>query len=118
MHSQTDQIDAPTTDGSAGARKLASRVGSGGDARSGESPDASTHFQCQHLWSAVGADGCMECLWCHAIDRVAVANAPVNEPEEEPCLRCGKSTLDTGWECTECGWDGICVYGPKKHTAV
>lgn len=23
-------------------------------------------FQCQHLWSAVGADGYMECRWCMA----------------------------------------------------
>lgn len=42
MHNQTDQMDAPETDGSAGVRKLASRVGSGGTARPGESPGAST----------------------------------------------------------------------------
>lgn len=40
---------------------------------------------------------------------------PGKEPEEEPCLRCGKPTLDTGWECTECGWDGINVYGPIEN---
>lgn len=22
------------------------------------------NFQCQHLWSLVGADGYRECLWC------------------------------------------------------
>lgn len=71
----------------------------------------------EHCWSVPSDDGVRECLWCPAIDRVAVANAPGKEPEEEPCLRCGKPTLDTGWECTECGWDGIDVYGPKKSTA-
>lgn len=64
MHSQTDQRKPPMRAGHAG--NLASRAGSGGIASAGESPAASTHFQCQHLWSTVGADGYMECLWCRA----------------------------------------------------
>ena len=44
MHKQTGQMDAPETDGSAGVRKLALRLGSGGNVRSGESPDASTFY--------------------------------------------------------------------------
>jgi len=56
MHKQTGQMDAPETDGSAGVRKLALRLGSGGNVRSGESPDASTFYPkggmcaaCAHL---------------------------------------------------------------------
>lgn len=26
------------------------------------------------------------------------------DEEEQPCLKCGGPT-DTGWECTECGYD-------------
>ena len=41
MHNQTDQRKSPMRAGH--AKNLASRVGSGGNARSGESPDASIH---------------------------------------------------------------------------
>lgn len=64
MHNQTDQRNRPMRAGH--GENLALRVGSGGYVRSGGSPDASTHFQCQHLWSSVGSDGYMECLWCRA----------------------------------------------------
>lgn len=33
------------------------------------SDEPASHFQCPHLWSAVGADGYMECLWCRAKQR-------------------------------------------------
>lgn len=69
MHKQTDQTERPMRAGH--GDKLASRLGRGGNVRVGESPAASTHFQCQHLWSAVGADGYMECLWCRAKQRPA-----------------------------------------------
>lgn len=42
MHNQTDRTNLPEPDGSAGREQAASRVGSGGDVRSGESPDVST----------------------------------------------------------------------------
>ena len=42
MHSQTDHANRPMRAGH--AEKMASRVGSGGNARSGESPDASTFY--------------------------------------------------------------------------
>lgn len=42
MHSQTVHVDAPEPEGSAGVRKLASRAGSGGSVRAGESPAVST----------------------------------------------------------------------------
>jgi hypothetical protein len=29
------------------------------------------------------------------------------------CLACGKDALDTGWECTECGYDCTPWYAPK-----
>lgn len=35
----------------------------------------------------------------------------MNDLDDTPCLQCGQNhTLDTGWECTECGWDGFEVY--------
>lgn len=43
MHNQTVHVEQPETDGSAGRAKVASRVGSGDDDRSGESPDFSPH---------------------------------------------------------------------------
>ena len=61
MHNQTDQMEQPMRDGH--AVKLASRVGSGGHDRSGESPDAPT-FQCNHFWSTQDGEGRMQCLWC------------------------------------------------------
>jgi hypothetical protein len=30
---------------------------------------------------------------------------------DEKCLVCG-GELDTGWECNDCGWDGIYWYNP------
>lgn len=30
---------------------------------------------------------------------------------DELCLQCG-GELDTGWECNDCGWDGIDWYYP------
>ncbi|WP_164738889.1 hypothetical protein [Xanthomonas arboricola] len=32
------------------------------------------------------------------------------DPEQEVCLRCGSRALDTGWECTECGYDNMPHY--------
>ena len=32
------------------------------------------------------------------------------DPEQEVCLRCGSRGLDTGWECTECGYDNMPHY--------
>lgn len=32
------------------------------------------------------------------------------EHEEPCCLRCGSSALDTGWECTDCGYDCMPFY--------
>lgn len=29
------------------------------------------------------------------------------------CLKCGKDALDTGWECTECGYDNRPWYYPQ-----
>lgn len=46
MHNQTDHVNAPATEGSAGVQKLASRVGSGGVARVGVSPTASAFCAC------------------------------------------------------------------------
>ena len=54
MHNRTDQMELPMR---------------AEHARAGESPATSAHFQCQHLWSAVGADGYMECRWCRAKQR-------------------------------------------------
>src|SRR6185437_13609769 len=56
----------------------------------------------EHCWSVPSADGVRECLWCNAIDRVAVANAPRKEPEEEPC---GKATLAETSMDTKTGYD-------------
>lgn len=40
------------------------------------------------------------------------------DPEDERCLRCGSMHLDTGWECTECGYDNFEHYSkPKSSTA-
>lgn len=37
--------------------------------------------------------------------------------EAERCLRCGSPHLDTGWECTECGYDNMDHYRtPKDNT--
>lgn len=34
-------------------------------------------------------------------------------PADGPCLKCGKDALDTGWECTECGFDNRPWYYPE-----
>ena len=35
-------------------------------------------------------------------------------PEDDgPCQNCGERALDTGWECTECGFDNIDWYYPQ-----
>lgn len=38
--------------------------------------------------------------------------------DDEHCLRCGSANLDTGWECTECGFDNFHVYGPPSQRTV
>ena len=30
--------------------------------------------------------------------------------EDEFCYRCGSRFLDTGWECTDCGFDNMPIY--------
>ncbi|MBV6782124.1 hypothetical protein KWH04_16050 [Xanthomonas campestris pv. trichodesmae] len=32
------------------------------------------------------------------------------DDDDQRCLRCGYPTLDTGWECTECGYDNMPHY--------
>lgn len=36
------------------------------------------------------------------------------DSEEERCLRCGSMFLDTGWECTDCGYDNLPHYSTPK----
>ncbi len=36
-----------------------------------------------------------------------------HDPDDTPCIRCGKDALDTGWECTECGFDCRPFYYPQ-----
>lgn len=36
------------------------------------------------------------------------------DPEREICLRCGSIFLDTGWECTDCGYDNLPHYAKPK----
>lgn len=34
--------------------------------------------------------------------------------DAQPCLKCGAAdALDTGWECTECGYDNMPWYYPE-----
>lgn len=33
--------------------------------------------------------------------------------DKQRCLRCGEDALDTGWECTECGYDNMPWYHPQ-----
>jgi hypothetical protein len=40
---------------------------------------------------------------------------PVPDPDDCPCIRCGKDALDTGWECTECGMDCRDFYYPQHQ---
>lgn len=35
------------------------------------------------------------------------------DPDAQRCLKCGKDALDTGWECTECGYDNMPWYRPQ-----
>lgn len=35
------------------------------------------------------------------------------DDEEQPCIKCGGAT-DTGWECTECGFDSRDWYFPNR----
>ena len=39
------------------------------------------------------------------------------EQDAQRCLRCGEAALDTGWECTECGYDNIEHYCPPEVLA-
>ena len=36
-----------------------------------------------------------------------------HDPDDCQCIRCGKDALDTGWECTECGFDNRDFYYPQ-----
>ena len=36
------------------------------------------------------------------------------EQDDERCLRCGSSALDTGWECNDCGYDNMPHYVERK----
>lgn len=38
-----------------------------------------------------------------------------DDPDKERCLRCGSMFLDTGWECTECGYDNMPHYSQPKE---
>ena len=35
------------------------------------------------------------------------------DPDEQRCLKCGEDALDTGWECTNCGYDNMQWYNPE-----
>lgn len=37
------------------------------------------------------------------------------DPDAQWCLKCGKDALDTGWECTECGYDNMQWYYPAGY---
>lgn len=32
------------------------------------------------------------------------------DEEKEVCMNCGSEHLDTGWECTDCGYDNMPHY--------
>lgn len=36
------------------------------------------------------------------------------DQDKERCLRCGSMFLDTGWECTDCGYDCYEHYCPPE----
>jgi len=42
-----------------------------------------------------------------------MAGEELLDNDKMPCIRCGKDTLDTGWECTECGMDCRDFYYPQ-----
>ena len=35
------------------------------------------------------------------------------DPDKQWCLQCGEDALDTGWECTACGYDCMPWYYPE-----
>ena len=39
------------------------------------------------------------------------------DQDDERCLRCGSPFLDTGWECTECGYDNRDHYYKPSENA-
>lgn len=39
------------------------------------------------------------------------------DPDAQRCIACGKDALDTGWECTECGYDCMPWYYPQGMLA-
>ncbi len=39
------------------------------------------------------------------------------DEEQERCLRCASPHLDTGWECTECGYDNRPHFCPPEILA-
>lgn len=45
-----------------------------------------------------------------------VLNLPT-DTDAQRCIACGKDALDTGWECTECGYDCMPWYYPKGAIA-
>lgn len=44
-------------------------------------------------------------------DKIYMGNI---DHEQERCLRCGSPFLDTGWECTDCGYDNRPHYYVEK----
>jgi len=36
------------------------------------------------------------------------------DDDDQRCLRCGSSSLDTGWECHDCGYDNMPHYTETK----
>ncbi len=40
----------------------------------------------------------------------------LKEGDDQPCMKCGCRFLDTGWECTECGYDNIDWYYPQNRS--
>ena len=39
------------------------------------------------------------------------------DSDKQKCLRCGEDALDTGWECTECGYDNMPWYCTKAENS-
>lgn len=47
-------------------------------------------------------------------NRNNTTNSRVVGDTEEPCISCKKpGVLDTGWECTACGFDNMPHYWPR-----
>lgn len=40
------------------------------------------------------------------------------DPDKQTCLACGSPSLDTGWECNDCGHDNIAWYFPSYRAAI